>query len=159
MRPGEMGEEMGTEEPLEAPAIRQTSAVSTTEEEASPTVPKYVANKPKARQAQDKTAALDAEPVTRLTSKRPKKVRTKHTRPASTTRPSLRGALVCTVGTKVNRSLALPADGLCDFTFFDSLQRNGVNELSGPFEENFRYFTEHAARHTITEYGAGFDYQ
>ncbi|XP_049276166.1 uncharacterized protein LOC119406785 [Rhipicephalus sanguineus] len=140
-------------------AIRKTAAVSTTEEETSAAEPRYFANKPKVVQAQDKsTAALDVEPVTSADSERPMEDRTTHTQPASTMRPSLRGALVCTVGTKLNRSLALPADGLCDFTFFDSLQRGGVNELAGPFEENFRHFAEHAARHTTTEYGAGFDY-
>ncbi|KAL1442990.1 hypothetical protein MTO96_030486 [Rhipicephalus appendiculatus] len=138
--------------------VRQTAPVSTTEEETSAAEPRYYVNKPTVVQTTGRTAALDKEPETSAASEITITVRTTHIRPAITTRPSLRGALVCTVGTKLNRSMALPADGLCDFTFFDSLQRDGVNELAGPFEENFRHFAEHAARHTATEYGAGFDY-
>ncbi|XP_049513972.1 uncharacterized protein LOC119431736 [Dermacentor silvarum] len=154
---------MGTEEQLEIAAFRQPGAVSTTEEETSTIQPSYIPRKHTTAKAQTRTAALDAEPATSVASKKPEKVTTKHTRPTSpipahSARPSLRGALVCTVGTKLNRSMALPEDGLCDFTFFDSLQKNGLNELSGPFEENFRHFVESAARHTNTEYGAGFDY-
>ncbi|XP_065292069.1 uncharacterized protein [Dermacentor albipictus] len=155
--------EMGTEEQLEIPAFHQSEAVSTTAEETVATQPSYIPKQYTMRQGQVKTAALDDEPAKSVASKRTKNVTTKHTRPASPTpshsaRASLRGALVCTVGIKLNRSVALPEDGLCDFTFFDSLQRNGLNELGGPFEENFRHFAESAARHTNTEYGAGFDY-
>ncbi|XP_075730067.1 uncharacterized protein LOC142771944 [Rhipicephalus microplus] len=138
--------------------VRQTAAISTTEEATSAAEPRYITNEPVGVQTTGKTAALDAEPETSATPEITNTVKATHIRPTRIKRPSLRGALVCTVGTKLNRSLALPADGLCDFAFFDSLQRDGVNELAGPFEENFRRFAEHAARHTTTEYGAGFDY-
>ncbi|KAL3222569.1 hypothetical protein MRX96_028351, partial [Rhipicephalus microplus] len=138
--------------------VRHTAAISTTEEATSAAEPRYIANEPVGVQTTGRTAALDVEPETSTTSEITNTVKATHIRPTRIKRPSLRGALVCTVGTKLNRSLALPADGLCDFAFFDSLQRDGVNELAGPFEENFRSFAEHAARHTTTEYGAGFDY-
>ncbi|XP_037554369.1 uncharacterized protein LOC119430975 [Dermacentor silvarum] len=66
--------------------------------------------------------------------------------------------LVCTAGTKFNSSVSLPSDGVCDFTFYDSMHENGRNTLLGPYDENFEHFVTFAGSHSRTQYGVGLNY-
>ncbi|XP_050031706.3 uncharacterized protein [Dermacentor andersoni] len=66
--------------------------------------------------------------------------------------------LICTFGELTSEATVVPEDGLCDYTFYDSLQKEGGSKLAGPFEPGFERFLEITARHSKTEYGVGLDY-
>ncbi|XP_077497177.1 uncharacterized protein LOC144107837 isoform X2 [Amblyomma americanum] len=136
-------------------AFLDHSPLSTAELDTTTTQQRYRSVAYTKEPIQTRAAALDEDETTTAASEKQTRAATKSIRAR---RAPLRGSLVCTVGVKLNRSLPLPDDGLCDFTFFDSLQRDGANELGGPFEDNFRHFLRHAAEHATTDYGVGFDY-
>ncbi|XP_065301972.2 uncharacterized protein [Dermacentor albipictus] len=79
--------------------------------------------------------------------------------PAKTPEPPMpKSPLICTFGELTSEATVVPEDGLCDYTFYDSLQKQGGSKLAGPFEPGFERFLEISARHSKTEYGVGLDY-
>ncbi|KAH7974524.1 hypothetical protein HPB49_016413 [Dermacentor silvarum] len=79
-------------------------------------------------------------------------------RPPPAEPPMPRSPLICTFGDSTSAATVAPEDGLCDYTFFDSLQKQGGNKLAGPFKQGFERFLAMTARHSKTEYGVGLDY-
>ncbi|XP_070379686.1 uncharacterized protein [Dermacentor albipictus] len=83
---------------------------------------------------------------------------TKPVLPAQT--PMTRFPMVCVFGTATNQSQPLPADGVCDFTFYDGLYVDGLDTLQSPrFSAPVEHVLGHAALHSATQYGLSFDYR
>ncbi|KAK8760778.1 hypothetical protein V5799_027955 [Amblyomma americanum] len=85
---------------------------------------------------------------------------TKYTETTTTTQKPLSvNSLICAVTEHLTRQwYEYPADGLCAIIFYDSLYHNPNNTLEQPHHDLFQYFLDSAGRHTITEYGIGFDF-
>ncbi|XP_075726160.1 uncharacterized protein LOC142767804 [Rhipicephalus microplus] len=69
--------------------------------------------------------------------------------------------VVCVFGTATNESQPLPADGVCDYTFYDGLYDTGpFDTLYSPhFSAPVEHVLSHASLHSITEYGLSFAYR
>ncbi|XP_077498019.1 uncharacterized protein LOC144108723 [Amblyomma americanum] len=67
-------------------------------------------------------------------------------------------SLVCTFG-RGEEAYVFPHDGLCDFSFFDSMNTKSAASLAAPFHTTFTRMLETAKTHQRTEYGVGFDYR
>lgn len=68
--------------------------------------------------------------------------------------------MVCVFGTATNESQPLPADGVCDFTFYDGLYADPLDTLESPsFRAPVEHVIGHAAVHSATQYGLSFDYR
>nr|XP_050031705.2 uncharacterized protein LOC126527904 [Dermacentor andersoni] len=66
--------------------------------------------------------------------------------------------LICTVGDGLKLSMIFPDDGLCDYTFFDSLEKQRGATLAGPYTDVLKRFLDASSKSVKTQYGAGFDY-
>ncbi|KAL3225489.1 hypothetical protein MRX96_004612 [Rhipicephalus microplus] len=64
-------------------------------------------------------------------------------------------------GTATNESQPLPADGVCDYTFYDGLYDTGpFDTLCSPhFSAPVEHVLSHASLHSVTEYGLSFAYR
>ncbi|KAL3227656.1 hypothetical protein MRX96_024044 [Rhipicephalus microplus] len=64
-------------------------------------------------------------------------------------------------GTATNESQPLPADGVCDYTFYDGLYDTGpFDTLYSPhFSAPVEHVLSHASLHSVTEYGLSFAYR
>ncbi|KAL3247075.1 hypothetical protein MRX96_057269 [Rhipicephalus microplus] len=64
-------------------------------------------------------------------------------------------------GTAMNESQPLPADGVCDYTFYDGLYDAGpFDTLYSPqFSAPVEHVLSHASLHSVTEYGLSFAYR
>ncbi|KAL3247065.1 hypothetical protein MRX96_057260 [Rhipicephalus microplus] len=64
-------------------------------------------------------------------------------------------------GTATNESQPLPADGVCDYTFYDGLYDTGpFDTLYSPhFSAPVEHVLSHASLHSFTEYGLSFAYR
>ncbi|KAL3218521.1 hypothetical protein MRX96_031515 [Rhipicephalus microplus] len=64
-------------------------------------------------------------------------------------------------GTATNESQPLPADGVCDYTFYDGLYDTGpFDTLYSPhFCAPVEHVLSHASLHSVTEYGLSFAYR
>ncbi|KAH7985648.1 hypothetical protein HPB52_025494 [Rhipicephalus sanguineus] len=69
--------------------------------------------------------------------------------------------LVCVFGAATNESQPLPADGVCDFTFYDGLYETGpFDTLYSPrFSAPVEHVLSHASLHSVTQYGLSFGYR
>ncbi|KAH7939360.1 hypothetical protein HPB52_011403 [Rhipicephalus sanguineus] len=69
-------------------------------------------------------------------------------------------AYVCTVSQPVREgTYYLPPDGMCDFMFYDSLYKNGKNNLLAGLNtlaQDVRYFIEQASKYIKTQFGLSF---
>ncbi|KAH6942886.1 hypothetical protein HPB50_011419 [Hyalomma asiaticum] len=76
-------------------------------------------------------------------------------------KPMTRFPVVCVFGTATNESQPLPADGVCDFTFYDGMYGAGpFDTLYSPrFSAPVEHVLSHASLHTATEYGLSFAYR
>ncbi|XP_049513973.1 uncharacterized protein LOC125941085 [Dermacentor silvarum] len=66
--------------------------------------------------------------------------------------------MICVFGDELQSWMKFPPDGLCDYIFFDAMEKDGGNKLGGPYQENFRHFLDMAAFYTTSEFGVGFEY-
>ncbi|XP_049523037.1 uncharacterized protein LOC125945309 [Dermacentor silvarum] len=68
--------------------------------------------------------------------------------------------LVCTMGRSLNSTRMFPPDGLCEYIFFDSLEKDGRNSLAAPnlFDANLLIFIDAAQLYKITAFGIGISY-
>ncbi|XP_077490817.1 uncharacterized protein LOC144101519 [Amblyomma americanum] len=85
---------------------------------------------------------------------------TTSTRPPFPSQPPMKQfPMVCIFGVATNESVVTPADGVCDFTFYDGLYANPEDTLTSP---SFRPAVDHvvgnALNHSITQYGLSFDF-
>ncbi|KAL3215677.1 hypothetical protein MRX96_033520 [Rhipicephalus microplus] len=64
-------------------------------------------------------------------------------------------------GTATNESQPLPADGVCDYTFYDGLYDTGpFDTLYSPhFSAPVKHVLSNASLHSVTEYGLSFAYR
>ncbi|KAL3174887.1 hypothetical protein MRX96_010919 [Rhipicephalus microplus] len=64
-------------------------------------------------------------------------------------------------GTATNESQPLPADGVCDYTFYDGLYDTGpFDTLYSPhFSAPVEHVLSHASLHSVTEYDLSFAYR
>ncbi|KAL3209713.1 hypothetical protein MRX96_037844, partial [Rhipicephalus microplus] len=64
-------------------------------------------------------------------------------------------------GTATNESQPLPADGVCDYTFYDGLYDTGQFDTiySPHFSAPVEHVLSHASLHSVTEYGLSFAYR
>ncbi|KAL3209692.1 hypothetical protein MRX96_037854 [Rhipicephalus microplus] len=64
-------------------------------------------------------------------------------------------------GTATNESQPLPADGVCDYTFYDGLYDTGsFDTLYSPhFSAPVEHVLSHASLHSVSEYGLSFAYR
>ncbi|KAL3188786.1 hypothetical protein MRX96_022284 [Rhipicephalus microplus] len=69
--------------------------------------------------------------------------------------------VICVFGTATNESQPLPADGVCDYTFYDGLYDTGpFDTLYSPhFSAPVEHVLSHASLHSVTEYGLSFAYR
>lgn len=70
-------------------------------------------------------------------------------------------SLLCTFGLSTNQSTMFPADGMCDYFFFDSAYANGKNTLatgSDTFEPNLMRFLSEVSNYAKTQFGVAFAY-
>ncbi|XP_077491829.1 uncharacterized protein LOC144102424 [Amblyomma americanum] len=86
---------------------------------------------------------------------------TTSTRPPFPSQPPMKQfPMVCIFGVATNESVVTPADGVCDFTFYDGLYANPEDTLTSP---SFRTAVDHvvgnALNHSITQYGLSFDFR
>ncbi|XP_070380407.1 uncharacterized protein [Dermacentor albipictus] len=77
-------------------------------------------------------------------------------------RPILdRQTLLCTYGTRTNRSTLFPDDGLCDLIFFDSIYKENQNLrwATATFGGNLRRMLDVTSNYRSTEFGVAFAYE
>ncbi|KAK8788443.1 hypothetical protein V5799_021778 [Amblyomma americanum] len=74
----------------------------------------------------------------------------------------LNEALFCTYGTSTTANTKFPWDGLCDFIFYDSMYKNGVNTLNQttPYSADMEVVLRQAESggYTKTQFGLGFSF-
>ncbi|XP_049513980.1 uncharacterized protein LOC119431742 [Dermacentor silvarum] len=66
--------------------------------------------------------------------------------------------LICTVSDGLKLSMIFPEDGLCDYIFFDSLEKRRGATLAGPYTDPLKRFLDASSKSVKTQYGVGFDY-
>lgn len=66
--------------------------------------------------------------------------------------------LLCVLGDDLKESTLFPPDGLCDYVFFDSMQKEGCSKLGNQYDEGFHKFIDVASEYTSSEFGVGFDF-
>lgn len=72
--------------------------------------------------------------------------------------PRLEQTLLCTFGYKMDTSVVVPEDGLCDFTLYDSVFKNYTYNLETPYEDSLQHFLSFASQHVKTQYGVAFSF-
>ncbi|KAK8764842.1 hypothetical protein V5799_032551 [Amblyomma americanum] len=115
-------------------------------------------------------ATTTASTVTTTTT--PPTTRTTTTTPATTTATptastkSPRAAmdeqpLVCTMGSRISSARMFPPDGLCEYIFFDSVDKDNRNPLAYPhlWDSDLTIFIDAYARYSTTAFGIGFAYE
>ncbi|XP_070379110.1 uncharacterized protein [Dermacentor albipictus] len=65
------------------------------------------------------------------------------------------------MGARLKSTQMFPPDGLCEYIFFDSLQKDGRNRLDAPgrYDTNLQTFLGAAQMHQITAFGVGISYE
>ncbi|XP_077491666.1 uncharacterized protein LOC144102230 [Amblyomma americanum] len=69
--------------------------------------------------------------------------------------------LVCTMGSRTSFLQMFPPDGLCEYIFFDSVEKGNRNQLAFPkrWGNDLRIFIAAYARYNTTAFGIGFAYE
>ncbi|XP_077485926.1 uncharacterized protein LOC144097000 [Amblyomma americanum] len=85
---------------------------------------------------------------------------TPHTTPQSPRRVMDQQPLVCTMGSKTSFAQMFPPDGLCEYVFFDSVEKENRNPLAFPnrWGNDLRIFVAAYAQYNTTAFGIGFAY-
>ncbi|XP_077490956.1 uncharacterized protein LOC144101696 [Amblyomma americanum] len=121
--------------------------------------------------APETTAGATTTASTVTTTTMPPTTRTTTTTPATTTATptastkSPRAAmdeqpLVCTMGSRISSARMFPPDGLCEYIFFDSVDKDNRNPLAYPhlWDSDLTIFIDAYARYSTTAFGIGFAY-
>ncbi|KAK8782753.1 hypothetical protein V5799_015908 [Amblyomma americanum] len=69
--------------------------------------------------------------------------------------------LVCTMGSRTSFGQMFPPDGLCEYIFYDSVEKDNRNALASPnrWGNDLRIFIASYVRYTTTAFGIGFSYE
>ncbi|KAK8761744.1 hypothetical protein V5799_026988 [Amblyomma americanum] len=69
--------------------------------------------------------------------------------------------LVCTMGSRTNSVQMFPQDGLCEYLFFDSVDKDNRNPLALPneWDIDLRVFLNAPSRYSTTAFGVGFAFE
>ncbi|XP_077485925.1 uncharacterized protein LOC144096994 [Amblyomma americanum] len=69
--------------------------------------------------------------------------------------------LVCTMGSRTNSVQMFPQDGLCEYLFFDSVDKDNRNPLALPneWDIDLRVFLNAPSRYSTTAFGIGFAFE